>query len=226
MRRIIIVFSITLIMAAAYQLFAAPYVEALEIDAQVLEVKEAIEIVSETSTTIPKELTIPEVKFPIDQIRTVDVTATEQEYLEASAIGLISVPESGIEASLRYGTQYASNLDTAACVTDFSSEDRLYILGHNYTNPARPNKMFHNLVETEVGEQVNVTLLVDGGIKEYHFEVVSSQWCSEEDYLADNASILTNNQEYDGEYELVLITCNHKSDCKGRQILLCTLIEE
>lgn len=153
-------------------------------------------------------------------------TATKKEYLEAPLVGLIEIQDSNIETALRYGTQYEENIDAAAGITEFSTDERLYILGHNLRN----GSIFHNLIETQEGEEVKITLVNEGKIAEYSFEVCFTQRYTEEEYEANNFACLTNNKEYDGEYDLVLVTCNHRyvNGIKesGRQVVLCQLTGE
>jgi sortase (surface protein transpeptidase) len=176
-----------------------------------------------TSNPTPK----PEPTFNIDWIKKLGLNrnCSEWDYIKIGPIGLVEVPNSNISVSLRYGTYYKSNIDSAAGMTEFSTDERLYILGHNY----KDGTIFHNLINTKIGETVVITLVnTDENIlNKYTFEVVFTKRYTDDEYAANNHLVLTDNYDYDDEYDLVLATCNHYSkEDKGRQVVLCKLLEE
>lgn len=185
-------------------------------------------VLEETTAEISTEITTVSIeetkKFNIDWMKEVH-NVTEKDYLNAISVGLIEIPDSKISVGLRYGTRYKSNIESAAGITEFSTDERLYILGHNYKN----GTIFHNLLETKPGEKVYITLVnKDKNIfNKYTFEVVFTKRYTEKEYEKDNFKVLTDNPDYHTEYDLVLATCNHysKSD-QGRQVVLCRLVEE
>lgn len=180
-----------------------------------------------TVTPIPTETPVPTPTFNIGWIKELGLNrnCSEWDYIKIGPIGLVEIPDSNISVGLRYGTYYKSNIDSAAGMTEFSTDERLYILGHNYKN----GTIFHNLINTKVGEKVVVTLVSadENILNQYTFEVVFTKRYTDDEYAANNHLVLTDNYDYDGEYDLVLATCNHYSkEDEGRQVVLCKLIEE
>jgi sortase (surface protein transpeptidase) len=177
--------------------------------------------ITEISTEVSTEETK---KFNIDWMKDFN-NVTENEYLNAPSIGLIEIPDSKISVALRYGTRYKSNIESAAGITEFSTDERLYVLGHNYKN----GTIFHDLLETKIGELVYITLVnkEKNIVKKYSLEVVFTKRYTEKEYENNNFEVLTDNPDYQNEYDLVLATCNHYSkNDKGRQVVLCRLVEE
>lgn len=156
-------------------------------------------------------------------------TYSESESLNYSTVGLIKIPSVDVKVGVRYGTKFKKNLDSAACIAEFSTNERLYILGHNYTNELRENKIFHNLLASNIGDEVKLIInqLDDNQnvIKTdtFSYEIAYTIHITEEEYLADNSKVLTNNEEF-SDYDMVLATCNHYEDgTKGRQIYYCQI---
>lgn len=184
---------------------------------------------------IPEEPVVELPKLPVEEIQQYrnDLNwekTTEKDVLSYPSVGYIKIDSVGVEAAVRFGSKFKSNLDNAACITEFSHGEKMYILGHNYTKTSAGNRIFHNLLEVKEGDIISVTLLYtkDGEeiATEYKYEVVFSKRYTQDEFYSDNAAVLTENNDYTDDFNLCLATCNHDDVSRGRQVVFCKIVED
>lgn len=209
--------------------------EVSDIETRIEEASEPKDTVTEVlAEVIPEE---PQLNFPIEEIAEYKKalpweTSTKKEILDYPSVGFIKISSVDISVAVRYGSKEIakSNLDNAACITEFSKGDKIYILGHNYETSTHENRIFHNLLDVEEGDIVSLTLLRNIGeneiATEYKYKVAFSKRYSQDEFYEDNAKILTDNPDYTGDFNLCLATCNHDDTGRGRQVVFCQLVEE
>lgn len=150
-----------------------------------------------------------------------------EDILSYPSVGYIEIPSVDVSVCVRYGTSLKENLDDAACIAEFSKNEKLFILGHNYEKSSRENKVFHNLLGVEEGDVVELTLINNIGKEEttstFRYKVVFSKRYSEEEFYQDDAKILMENPDFSEEFNLCLITCNNDKQGRGRQVVYCQL---
>ena len=234
---------ITMILCSLYELKIKPMQHDKTIRTEVESIETRIETASKPTDTemaevlaevIPEE---PQLNFPMKEIAEYNTalpweTSTKEEILNYPSVGFIKINSVDISVPVKYGSKEIakSNLDNAACITEFSKGERVYILGHNYENSTHENRIFHNLLEVKEGDIVSLTLLMNIGkneiATEYKYEVAFTKRYSQDEFYEDNAKIITDNPDYTGDFNLCLVTCNHDDTGRGRQVVFCRLIEE
>ena len=128
----------------------------------------------------------------------------------ATIAGVLSVPERNVKCSLVYGVS-EENLKANAGIHELSYTDSLVVLGHNYRN----GTMFHNLLNTEVGDEVNIEF-TDGTIMKYN--IAERVHLTEDEYNADYSVL------FESTYDLVLVTCENINMKEGRCVLYCNIV--
>ena len=150
-----------------------------------------------------------------------------EDILNYPSVGYIKIDAVDVSVCVRYGTSLKENLDDAACIAEFSKNEKLFILGHNYEKSSRENKVFHNLLGVEEGDVVELTLINNIGKEEttstFRYKVVFSKRYSEEEFYQDDAKMLMENPDFSEEFNLCLITCNNDKQGRGRQVVYCQL---
>lgn len=241
-RELLMVAGVLMILCSLYELKVKPLQHDKTIQKEVESVGARIETASKPDNTatevlaevIPEE---PQLNFPMEEITEYKTalpweTSTKKEILDYPSVGFIEINSVDISVPVRYGSKEIakSNLDNAACITEFSKGERVYILGHNYENSTHENRIFHNLLEVKEGDIVSLTLLRNIGgdeiATEYKYEVVFTKRYSQDEFYDDNAKILTDNPDFSDDFNLCLATCNHNDTGRGRQVVFCRLIEE
>lgn len=241
-RRLLMIAGFTMILCSLYELKVKPMQHDKTIQKEVESVEARIETASKSTDTeaevlaevIPEE---PQLHFPLEEIAEYKTalpweTSTKEEILDYPSVGFIEISSVEVSVPVRYGSKEIakSNLDNAACITEFSKGEQVYILGHNYENSTHENRIFHNLLDVKEGDIVSLTLLRNIGeneiATEYKYKVVFSKRYSQDEFYEDNAKILTDNPDYTGNFNLCLVTCNHDDTGRGRQVVFCQLVEE
>ena len=241
-RELLMVAGVLMILCSLYELKVKPLQHDKTIQKEVESVEARIETASKPDNTatevlaevIPEE---PQLNFPMEEITEYKTalpweTSTKKEILDYPSVGFIEINSVDISVPVRYSSKETakSNLDNAACITEFSKGDKIYILGHNYETSTHENRIFHNLLEVKEGDIVSLTLLRNIGgdeiATEYKYEVVFTKRYSQDEFYEDNAKILTDNPDFSDNFNLCLATCNHDDTGRGRQVVFCRLIEE
>jgi len=128
----------------------------------------------------------------------------------ATIAGVINVPERNVKCSLVYGVS-EENLKANAGIHELSYTDSLVVMGHNYRN----GTMFHNLLDTEVGDEVNIEF-TDGTVMKY--TITERVHLTEDEYNADYSVL------FESTYDLVLVTCENINMKEGRCVLYCDIV--
>lgn len=177
------------------------------------------------------ENTLELVEQRISQATMSDVTLNTPDMTgkNGEVLGTISVEGCGVKTALKYGTGTEENLTDAACVADYSTPQKSFVLGHNYTSEWAKNKIFHGLVDAKKGQEVVIRLLKnkDGKdvVEKYVYKIIFSKQYKESEFYADNLALFTDNADCGGDYDLALATCNHYKDgTRGRQLVFCQLV--
>lgn len=172
-------------------------------DAALTEAEEIHEEVNEMASIINTFTDVNQEVKSIPQLR--DVIPADQF---GTIQGIISVPSRNVKCSLVYGvTEYG--LYSNACIHTGSYTNSLVVFGHNY----RGGAMFHNLLETEIGDEVIIEY-TDGRIDKYN--IAERKHVEEQEYNSDTSFV------FESDYNLVLITCETTHASSGRCILFCT----
>lgn len=242
-RRLMMLAGVLMTLCSLYELKVKPMRHDKTIQEEVESIETRIETASRPDNTeaaevlaevIPEE---PQFNFPMEEITEYKTalpweTSTKKEILDYPSVGFIEINSVDISVPVRYSSKDTakSNLDNAACITEFSKGERVYILGHNYENSTHENRIFHNLLDVKEGDIVSLTLLRNIGddeiATEYKYKVVFSKRYSQDEFYEDNAKILTDNPDFSDDFNLCLATCNHDDTGRGRQVVFCQLIEE
>lgn len=169
---------------------------------------------AKTVTEVKEIKEIKEVKEEEVEEVEVEAKAKAKEYFKdicnnGDTYGIISYLN--VESAIVVGAD-EKNLENVAMLHSFSDNDNMVVLGHSYKN----GTVFGTLWALQPSDSITITA-TNGDIKE--FEVISTEWQSEEYYNSDEGR----KNLFDRADDLKLATCQTKNGTQGRLIIHCSI---